>query len=85
MNARLWNAVPASLALAMLVTGCASLPTLEGRTETSALVDTRVTRLGRTLVPLAAANPGKSGIYALAEPGGAFAARAALPQPPNAR
>ena len=71
---RFCKSVPASLVLALLVTGCASLPSLEGRTETTALLDTQGTPLGRSLAPLAAANPGKSGIYALAEPGGAFAA-----------
>ena len=78
--ARFCRGVPASLAIALvsLVTGCVSLPSLEGRNETSALVDTQGTRLGLALAPLAAANPGKSGIYALAEPGGAFAARALL-------
>ncbi len=35
-------------------------------------------RLGRAVAPHAAANPGKSGIHALPDPGDAFAARAAL-------
>ena len=80
LGIRLLQGVPAllMLALAPLITGCVSLPSLEGRTETSALLDTQGTRLGRSLAPLAAANPGKSGIHALAEPHDAFAARALL-------
>ena len=77
---RLLQGMPLSLmlSLALLITGCVGLPSLDGRTETIALLDTQSTRLGRSLAPLAAANPGKSGIYALAEPRGAFAARALL-------
>jgi len=65
-------------ALAALITGCASLPSLEGRTATSALADTAGTRLGRAVTPGVAANPGKSGIHALPEPHDAFAARVLL-------
>jgi len=42
--------------------GCANLPSLEGWTTTTALVDTAGTRLGRTVAADAAANPGKTGI-----------------------
>jgi putative cardiolipin synthase len=65
-------------ALASLITGCASLPSLEGRTATSALTDTTETRLGRAVAPVVAANPGKAGIHALPDPHDAFAARALL-------
>jgi putative cardiolipin synthase len=65
-------------ALASLITGCASLPSLEGRTATSALPDTADTRLGRAVAPSVAANPGKTGIYALPEPRDAFAVRVLL-------
>ncbi len=65
-------------ALAALITGCASLPSLEGRTATSALTDTAGTRLGRAVAPGVAANPGKAGIHALPDPGDAFAARVLL-------
>ena len=41
----------AVVAIASLVTGCASLPPLIGRTETSALTDTAGTRLGRAVAP----------------------------------
>ncbi len=62
--------------LAALITGCASLPSLEGRTETTAYTDTAGTRLGRALAANVAANPGKTGIHPLPEPHDAFAARA---------
>ena len=65
-------------ALASLVTGCASLPSLEGRTASFALADTAETRLGRAVGPGVAANPGKTGIHALPEPYDAFAARVLL-------
>jgi putative cardiolipin synthase len=65
-------------ALASLITGCASLPSLEGRTATSALADTVETRLGHAVTPRVAANPGKTGIHALPVPYDAFAARVLL-------
>ena len=65
-------------ALAALIAGCASLPSLDGRTVTSALADTAETRLGRAVTPGVAANPGKTGIHPLAEPRDAFAARVLL-------
>jgi putative cardiolipin synthase len=64
--------------LVLLVTGCATLPSLDGAAHTSALVDTGNTRLGRAIAPVAADHPGRSGIYALADATGAFAARALL-------
>jgi len=63
------------IAVALGVTGCASLPPLEGRIETHALRDTGETRLSKAIAPLAAAHPGKTGIHALANPLDAFAAR----------
>jgi putative cardiolipin synthase len=68
----------AATVLVSLIMGCAGLPSLEGRTDTSALPDTGATRLGRAITPLAAAHPGKSGIHALSVPGEAFAARVLL-------
>ena len=65
-------------ALASLITGCASLPSLEGRTMTSVLADTSGTRLGRAVTAGVAANPGKTGIHAFPDPYDAFAARAVL-------
>ncbi len=67
-----------AVALASLITGCASLPSLEGRTVTSALADTAGTMLGRAVAPEVTANPGKTGIHALPEPHDAFAARVLL-------
>ncbi|MCC7327604.1 MAG: hypothetical protein IT521_12465 [Burkholderiales bacterium] len=64
--------------IASLVAGCATLPPPEGRTETSVLADTAGTRLGRAIMPEVAANPGKTGIHALADPHDAFAARVLL-------
>jgi putative cardiolipin synthase len=69
---------PLAAIIASLIAGCASLPSLEGRTATSALVDTDDTRLGAALASRAAANPGKAGIHPLPEPRDAFVARALL-------
>jgi len=66
------------IALAALATGCATLPSLEGRSETHAIADTGATRLGRAVAPAAAAHRDESGIYALTEPSDAFAARVIL-------
>jgi putative cardiolipin synthase len=64
--------------LVVLVGGCASLPSLEGRSETHALADTAATRLGRAVAPDLSAHPGMSGIHALPIPTDAFAARVLL-------
>ena len=66
------------VALAALVGGCASLPPLDGRVATHALVDTSETRLGRAVADAVRAHPGKSGVYALPNPRDAFAARVLL-------
>ena len=63
---------------ATLISACASLPSLEGRSTTTAFVDTVGTPLGRVLAPQSAANPGKTGIYPLSDPHDAFAARLQL-------
>ena len=49
-----------------------------GRTGSVAFVDTAGTPLGLAVEPLAAAHPGQSGVYALADGRDAFAARAVL-------
>ena len=41
----------AALALASLILGCASAPSLKDRTKTFALADTDDTRLGRAIAP----------------------------------
>ena len=66
------------VALAALVTGCASLPPLDGRTATSAVVDGNETRLGRAIAPGIDAHPGRTGVHALALAHDAFAARVLL-------
>ena len=69
--------------LTSLLAGCATtLPSLEGRTATTALTDTASTRLGRALADDVAAHPGKTGVHPLGKPRDAFAARA-LPFSPR--
>ncbi|MGO3125923.1 MAG: phospholipase D family protein [Advenella sp.] len=65
--------------LVCLLAGC-SLPSLDSRTGSKALNEAQVsnTALGRALLPLVQAHPGKSGIYALADAHEAFAARTLL-------
>ncbi len=67
-----------AVALASLITACASLPSLEGRTASTALADTSGTRLGRAVASGVDASPGKTGIHALPEPHDAFATRVLL-------
>jgi putative cardiolipin synthase len=56
------------------------LPSLRSRTESSALLDTDGTRLGRAISPLVAAHPGQCGIFALRDARDGFAARFLLAQ-----
>ena len=74
------NRVLSSLLIAFVAvaTGCATLPPPKDRVETTALTDTAGTRLGRSVTPGVAANPGKTGIHALPDPRDAFAARVLL-------
>ena len=74
---------PSSLALCLCATllgGCSSLPPLQGRTTSRALLlsEARATALGKALSPSADAHPGRSGIHPLSDPRDAFAARALL-------
>lgn len=71
---RRWSSASLAL-LALLLASCASLPSLEGRSETHALTDTSATRLGRAVAADVAAHPGKAGIHAMPVPSDAFAAR----------
>ncbi len=59
---------------------CASLPSLEGRTKTTALSPEQAdtTQLGQAVQGLVAAHPGVSGLHPLAGPRAAFAARMLL-------
>ena len=66
------------VALAVVVSGCASLPPLEGRSETTALADTQGTQLGQAIAADIAANPGKTGVHAFRDPRDAAAARILL-------
>jgi phosphatidylserine/phosphatidylglycerophosphate/cardiolipin synthase-like enzyme len=61
--------------LVLSTVGCTNLPSLEGRAESAAFVDTDATRLGRAIAPGLSAHPGKTGIHALYVPGDAFATR----------
>ena len=62
------------LTIAMLT----PLPSLEGRSISTALFNTGDTRLGQSIAPIAAAHPGLSGIHPLANSQDAFAARMQL-------
>ncbi len=62
----------------VVMSGCASLPSLEGRNETTAITDTAGTSLGRAVATLVAAHPAQSGIHAMPIPADAFAARVLL-------
>lgn len=64
--------------LVLLLQACASLPSLDGRSVSTALQDTADTRLGRSIAPLAEAHPGESGLVALVDGRDAFAARVRL-------
>ncbi|MGH8496282.1 MAG: phospholipase D family protein [Gammaproteobacteria bacterium] len=59
----------------LLLRACGTLPPLENRSTSTAIVDTGDTRLGLAVAPMVEANPETSGIYALQEARDAFAAR----------
>jgi cardiolipin synthase C len=74
------RAVLSSLLLAAgvaLAAGCVSLPPTQFEVS-SAYTNTADTRLGEAVAPVVAANPGRSGIHALANAFDAFAARMLL-------
>ena len=66
------------IAMVLLVRTLAPLPSLENRSQSSALADTDDTPLGQAIAPAVEAHPGLSGIHALASGGEAFAARLLL-------
>ena len=66
------------VALALLITGCATLPPPQDRIETTALTDTANTRLGRAVAPYVDPNLKKSGVHKFPDPHDAFAARVRL-------
>ncbi|MBA2430620.1 MAG: phospholipase D family protein, partial [Chthoniobacterales bacterium] len=57
---------------------CTPLPSLEGRTTSTAILETSGTRLSQVIRPLVEQHPGLSGIYPLADSEDAFAPRAHL-------
>ncbi len=61
-----------------LFEGYSTLPLLENRSVSTALVDTDTTRLGRAISSAVAAHPGQSGLYPLPDSRDAFAARMLL-------
>lgn len=62
----------------LLLEQCSALPSIANRTRSTALPDTRSTRLGRTISPLVSAHAPHSGIYPLLDARDAFAARVRL-------
>jgi putative cardiolipin synthase len=74
-NTTIRNGIILLLALSLLITGCASLPTDFERTESFVIKDTAKTRLGRDIAPVTAKHSGKSGFHALSKGEDAFAAR----------
>ena len=77
---RKWFAISGSIAVTvaaglLVLDRCNQLPPLDGRSASTARVDTGSTRLGRGVSPLAAAHAGLSGVFPLRGPADAFAAR----------
>lgn len=68
------------LAFCLSMEGCTPLPSLEGRSSSTALPDAEAnaTRLGEAIAPSVGAHPGKSGIYSLPDALDAFAVRSLL-------
>jgi cardiolipin synthase C len=62
------------------LSGCAPLPSLGGRTASTAPTGTGATRIGQAVAALAAPHPGLTGVYALRDGRDAFAARMLLAQ-----
>lgn len=64
----------------ILAAGCSPLPTLKDRSPSSALSanEAQRTTIGKAISKLESKHPGESGIHALSDPHGAFAARALL-------
>jgi len=69
---------PLAVAVALWLTGCASLPPQSARTTATALTDTDDTRLGRAVTPVAAQHAGQSGVCPLSRGTDSFAALMAL-------
>jgi cardiolipin synthase C len=70
-----------ALSLSTILLGaCGTLPSLENRSTSAALLDTDTIQLGRAIAPRVDAHPGRSGIYPLPDARDAFAARVLLAQ-----
>jgi len=78
MKATLRRGAAAVVIAAVAVYGCSTLPPLGQRTTSVALERTEATPLGQAVAPLAAANPGRSGVHPLVDGRDAFAARVLL-------
>jgi putative cardiolipin synthase len=70
--------IVATLAIAGMLVGCATLPPQGDRVASTAVSGTADTRVGRAIAPQLAAHPGISGIHPLVKPRDAFVARAVL-------
>ena len=70
--------IVAAILILVVIGWCSRLPSLDGRTVSTAMFDTDDTRLGKSISPKVAAHPGLSGIYPLADSRDAFAARAGV-------
>jgi putative cardiolipin synthase len=68
----------ALVAAAAFVSGCATLPPLDGRTASSVLPAAAGTRLHSAIAPATTTRAGQTGIFPLIDGGEAFAARVAL-------
>lgn len=78
MKAALRRGAAAFVLVAVAAYGCSALPPLGRRTTSVALQGTETTPLGQAIAPLAAAHPGRSGVYPLIDGRDAFAARVLL-------
>lgn len=78
MKAALRRGAAAFAFVAVAAYGCSALPPLGQRSASVALRGTETTPLGQAIAPLAAAHPGRSGVYPLIDGRDAFAARVLL-------
>ncbi|MFL6656545.1 MAG: phospholipase D family protein [Massilia sp.] len=65
----------AYLLAASVLAGCAALPALDARVASTALQGSDDSRIGKAVLPLAAAHPGLSGVHVLTDGRDAFGAR----------
>ena len=74
----LTGSVFAGMVLAAVLAGCTGLPTDYDRPDSTAIVDTVDTRIGRAVAPLLSERTGESGFFPLANGLDAFVARLAM-------